>query len=377
MKKLQRLLTRYTKGAASPEEKEFVEQYYSLFEQEADLNMSESERKQLVDANWEKMENGMNEPQSGKLIYMLATRKRWIAAAVIFLIAGAGWFWYAGTGTNTDNPVQTATAEDIAPGRNGAILTLDNGKEILLDSSGSGVIATQHGSKVILNDNGVAYAPEEKPSSAIVYNTLSTPRGRQFHIDLPDGTSVWLNAASSIRFPASFSGKERKVYITGEAYFEVTANKSMPFVVDVNGKAEVQVLGTVFNVNAYEDGNAIYTSLLQGSIRMKHQQTSVTLLPGQQTLISSKGMELVPHADTEMAVAWKNGKFQFSFTPIDEILRQLARWYDVDVIYERGVPDLAFTGMLRRDYTLKQALSILETMGVHFRTEGRKLIVLP
>lgn len=300
----------------------------------------------------------------------------WMAAAGVFALGFVGYWWLQPKEKISVPVVQTKKV-DLPPGREGAVLTLADGSQVVIDSTQHGIIATQNGTKVVLNDQGISYGAADKQENSVVYNAMSTPKGRQFHVQLPDGTEVWLNAASSIRYPTAFTGAERKVAITGEVYFEVAKNKAKPFIVEAAGKLNVEVLGTHFNVNAYPDEPAINTTLLEGSVKVTDQQQSVVLKPGQQARVNSEGMKVINQADLAMAVAWKEGTFQFNYTRLDEILRQFARWYDVTVIYEQRVPDFVLSGAIRRDFTLSEALMTLEKMGLHYRIEEKKLIVLP
>lgn len=377
MKKLQKILERYHKGTATAAEAAFVERYYEHFESVEDFtgSLSKEERLHMEKENWARLLDNIDQQRPARVIPMLTRNWRWAAAAMLVLAAGT-YLWVADKNIKK-TAEQVTVKEDILPGREGAILTLEDGAQIVLDSLQEGIIATQNGSKIVLKDNSVEYTLDGQSTAAIVYNTLSTPKGRQFHVELPDGTTVWLNAASSIRYPTSFAGKERRVAITGEAYLEVAKNKAKPFIVDVAGKASVEVLGTQFNINAYADEPRLNTTLLEGSIKLINLQETAILKPGQQAQITSEGMKVVEVPDLDLVMAWKRGVFQFNFTRIDEVLRQLSRWYDVEVAYEQKIPDLEFTGVLRRDYNLSQALTILESMGVHFRIDGKKLIVLP
>jgi ferric-dicitrate binding protein FerR (iron transport regulator) len=236
---------------------------------------------------------------------------------------------------------------------------------------------------VTLKNNLLSYSPAATSSDSITYNTLSTPRGRQFHVKLPDGTTVWLNAASSIRYPTVFTGNERKVAINGEAYLEVAKDQRKPFVVDVDSKMEVEVLGTSFNVNAYTNEPQINTTLLEGSIKVMKaaagkntKQHSIQLSPGQQAAMKGDELLLMPNPDLKMVMAWKEGYFLFNYTPVDEILRQFARWYDMEVVYEDKAPDFVLSGAIRRDFTLTEAMLTLEKMGLHYRLEGKQLTIL-
>ncbi len=327
----------------------------------------------------------LRQPKASAPVRSLAGRFGWWAAAAVVLgVALTGYWWSKGP----DKPalVQQKKPLDPLPGRPGAVLTLADGAKVVLDSMRNGLIATQNGAKVELNDNKLSYAPMDKAGGSVVYNLLSTPNGRQFHIELPDGTGVWLNAASSIRYPTVFSEKERKVTVTGEAYFEVAKNKEKPFIVDIDGKIKVEVLGTSFNVNAYTDEPSINTTLVEGSIQVVNQpltgepaanKRTIVLKPGQQLRTSGQVMKLSDNADLKMALAWKEGSFQFNYTKLDEILRQFARWYDVKVSYEQKVPNFVLSGAIRRDFTLSEALLTLEKMGLHYRIEEGKLIILP
>jgi ferric-dicitrate binding protein FerR (iron transport regulator) len=217
----------------------------------------------------------------------------------------------------------------------------------------------------------------------MVYNTIATPRGGEYQIELSDGTKVWLNAASSLKFPAAFTGDERNVMLTGEAYFEVAKNAKMLFNVTVNG-LRVDVLGTHFNVNAYSDENVIATTLLEGAVKVTSQviagtpSRSLTMKPGQQANVTGAGrMSLVKDADVEKAVAWKNGQFQFDNEDIATIMRQISRWYDVDVLYQGAVPKRFFTGKISRRSNASQVIDMLEFAGVNLKLVGRNIVVVP
>lgn len=325
----------------------------------------------------------------------MATRRipflrRYWAAASILLLAGLGvYFWYQ---HNNQPQVLTHTDQNlpkpILPGRDGAILTLADGSQVVIDSLGNGVIAMQGGTRVLLQDGQLAYDPKESVNGEISYNTMSTPKGRQFSLRLPDGTRVWLNAASSIRYPTTFQGSERRVEIQGEAYFEVVKNIQMPFRVNVNNKAEVEVLGTSFNLNAYENEANISATLLEGSVKvadykLPSSDRTVTLQPGQQAQIrqmdqsAGAGIKVIKEADLEKVMAWKNGAFNFTDLSLKEVMKQLERWYDIEVVFESTVPGVELTGKMTRDVTLNELLKNLGDLGVHCRLEGRTVVVLP
>ncbi|HEY6901100.1 MAG TPA: FecR domain-containing protein, partial [Puia sp.] len=265
--------------------------------------------------------------------------RRWMAVAAVFLGGVlAIWLLMHRTAGNPAAADRQSLQHDRAPGGNVATLTLSDGSSITLDSVRNGVIGRQGNMDITKLDNGrlVYKALDEKPA-AVLSNTLSTPRGGQYRLVLPDGSEVWLNAASSITYPTAFTGNERKVSITGEAYFEIKPNASMPFRVIAHapaGEQEVDVLGTHFNIKAYEDETSLTTTLLEGSIRLRSKAVSLLLSPGQQGLLQPDGqIHLNPNADEEEVIAWKNGLFHFEQADITEVMRQLARWYNVEVVF--------------------------------------------
>jgi ferric-dicitrate binding protein FerR (iron transport regulator) len=312
---------------------------------------------------------------------------RWVAAAsVLLVLAGAAIWW---TLAERGDQMAVVTPSDIAPGTSGAILTLADGTKLVLDSLGNGLVATQSGIKVELEDGRLTYLPTTAGEGAPAYNTMSTPKGRQFQLKLPDGTAVWLNAASSIQYPIAFTSKERRVIVTGEAYFEVAQDRQKPFIVEVNNLAEVEVLGTHFNINGYMDEGAAITTLLQGAVKISPMQdesrrrnTAQVLRPGQQGLVKpvSNAPLQVQDADIEKVMAWKNGYFNFEGATIRGVMKQLERWYDITVVYENGVPDVIFFGEMSRNVNLAELISALQEMklGVNFRLDnGRRLILSP
>jgi len=303
-------------------------------------------------------------------------------AAAILLLVGMGAYLYT---TLTKNHAAVATTplkpdivkNDVLPGRQGAILTLSDGKRVVLDSLGNGIVADQAGTQVLLENGNLTYNASK--AGEVRFNTMSTPKGRQFLLLLPDGTKVWLNAASSITYPTAFIGRERNVKITGEAYFEVAKNPKQPFKVKINDVAEIDVLGTHFNVNAYTNEASIKTTLLEGSVRINASQRLQTLVPGQQAQIKQDGNITTTDAvDIAQIVAWKDGVFNFDGASLKEVMNQLVRWYDIDVVYEKNVPDIGFFGKISRKATLSSVLKGLADAKVNFRIEeGRRLIVTP
>ncbi len=268
---------------------------------------------------------------------------------------------------------------DVAPGGNKAILTLADGSVIVLDSAQNGTLTNQGNTKVIKLDNGqLAYNSAGIKSTEVLFNTISTPRGGQYQVILPDGSKVWLNAASSLRFPAAFVDKERRVDVTGEAYFEIAKNAAMPFVVSVGG-AEVQVLGTHFNIMAYDDEATMKTTLLEGSIKFVKGNTSHLLKPGQQSQLTPTGsVNVASGVDMAHVMAWKNGLFHFEDADIQTFMRQLSRWYDVEVVYQNKNNNDQFVLEMPRSSKLSDVLKVLELTGdIRFGIDGKKIIILP
>jgi transmembrane sensor len=325
-------------------------------------------------------------------------RRYWLAAsaaAVILVIVAGFYLWKkdAGPGVTTLTTVQA----NIPPGGNKATLTLAGGRVITLDSAANGLLVQQGATTIVKLAGGqIVYEQKEGSTTARTgassepaeWNTMATPRGGQYQLTLPDGTRVWLNAASSITYPTAFTGEERKVLINGEAYFEVAQDKQQPFLVETGTNSAIEVLGTRFNVNAYADEPAVRTTLLDGSVKVKGGTQAALLRPGQQASIASRPttstqagnnvqLTITDHADISQVMAWKNGSFRFDRTSVDVVMRQLSRWYDVDVVYEKGIPAVRFGGEMKRDLSLSEVLAILNKMEVHCRIDGKKLIVLP
>lgn len=306
-------------------------------------------------------------------------------AASVLLIALIGYGAYVFEFQKTGgSPV--ATVNDFTPGGDKAVLKLADGTQIELESTGTESIPPQ-GVARIRNESGqIAYSAADASAkkaqatgdaAEVLYNMIITPRGGQYQIRLADGSRVWLNAASSLRYPTAFSGTERVIELTGEAYFEIAENEASPFKVRMSSGAEIQVLGTHFNVMAYPEEGPMKTTLLEGSVRLAKGMVTGILKPGQQAQLSNEGaLVMIKDYDVEEAVAWKNGKFVFNDTPLDAIMRQVSRWYDVDVTLEDDLRALQFGGVVSRGENASAVLSLLELTGeVDFQIQGRKIIV--
>ena len=313
----------------------------------------------------------LGEKEPGKVRFI--TPFKWAAAAAIILALGAGIFFM----THQQRSIPpAAVAQTIPPGTNKAILTLADGSKVALDSKGHQQLL--QGGTTIHQQHGQLQYISGNENGQLSYNTLSTPRGGQFQITLPDGTKVWLNAASSITYPTAFNGNDRHIRITGEAYFEVAPDPHRPFHVTINNTTELAVLGTHFDIYAYTDEPYAYATLLEGSVKISNNNSTVQLKPGQQAKANgSQTLTVSDNINTDQVLAWKNGTFNFDNTDLPSILRQLSRWYDVDIVYEGKMPDRRFGGEMQRSLQLDQVLRILGTMGVKFRIKEHQIIVQP
>jgi ferric-dicitrate binding protein FerR (iron transport regulator) len=304
---------------------------------------------------------------------------RWAAAAVIVLSLGTAAYWlFNSKQAGSTGVVATTTIQDVqAPQSNRATITLANGKTVYLESSANGSLATQSNVQLIkLADGQIAY---KGAASELVYNTLTNPMGSKvIDMTLSDGSRIWLNAGSSITYPVTFVANERNVEISGEVYFEVAHNAAKPFRVR-HGAMEVQVLGTHFNINAYEDEDAIRTTLLEGSVSVKSaigNRQSAILKPGEQAVIASNSPFTIDHSpDLAQVMAWKNGLFSFTGADLTTVMRQLARWYNIQVKYEGQMPARKFSGEITHDLTLSQLMNGLQSLGIQFSIEGRTMVL--
>ncbi|KAA2240382.1 DUF4974 domain-containing protein [Chitinophaga agrisoli] len=310
----------------------------------------------------------------------LRNRLRWIAAAAVTVLAMAGGAYWLYKG----KPASPALAEntnhystlhnDVAPGTNKAVLTLADGSTVELDSAGNQVL--QQGQTVVKQHNGrLEYAIGGKKAQPIGYNTLVVPRGGQFNVVLPDGSRVWLNAASRLRYPTAFTGSNRKVELEGQGYFEIAQQPNRPFVVSMDN-TEVQVLGTSFDIMAYPDEQSLNTTLLEGAIRVQRGSLQQLLKPGQQAVLQyATGQLSVQQVDVQEAIAWKTGFFEFDNANMSVIMRQLSRWYDLEISYGPVNNNRLFGGRISRNLPLSDILHMLEANGAQFSLEGRKLKV--
>lgn len=322
----------------------------------------------------------LSEVSSGKKEYKWWANWRKLAAAAAIFAAVAGTAYLVSYGKK-EKPVTAAVPfnGDVAPGHNGAVLTLSNGQKIVLDSAGNGELVKDGDVNVLKNGNEITYRGK---TNETVYNTISTTNGRQWQLRLPDGTKVWLNAASSITYPLNFTGNERSVTMMGEAYFEVAHNVAQPFRVHVktasgNGGI-IEDIGTAFNVNAYDDEPVVKTTLVEGIVKLSvKDRKGVLIRPGQQAVVSNRGASttILDNIDTDDATAWKDGLFRFNDGNIESIMRQISRWYNVDIIYEGTAPEKQLYGTASRNTNLSAILKVLSLSGIQVQLTGTSIIV--
>lgn len=389
-KYIEYLLLRYLENKSTDQEKT---QLFQLLEKQENDQLYKDILEEILFA-----EPAMNEYKSEEwqpLLEQIKTRNKpgakvrkiprhrqyiWWAAAAVLIVIAATWLFTSNqknTATTTEPAIAEIKTMDVAPGGNRAILTVGDGSKIILDSAASGTLTVEGNTKVIKEENGgITYIAGNNTNEKVVYNTMTTPRGGQYKLTLPDGSRVWLNAASSITYPTLFTGNTREVTITGEAYFEVAKNEQQPFQVKT-GDMRVEVLGTHFNVNAYADEAVKKTTLIEGAVKINAGNESGVLKPGNQSKVNKNGsIELIENADIKEATAWKNGGFYFNGVDIQTIMRQVERWYDVTVIYEHEIPNGHYIGKPSRNLSLSQMLKVFEYSGLKFRIEKSTIIVM-
>ncbi len=375
------LVDKYLEGTASADEQKLVEGYFEVLST-GDLSGLTSEKKEaLRQAIYHEIAAGIRQP----VIRQLFNWKRVAVAASIILALGIGSWYFIFNKKNIPPTVAVNPPTDLPPGRDAAILTLADGSQILLDSA-SGAISKQNGVTIINLNGQLSYQQEEPDSKEPVYNTVTTARGNQYQLVLADGSNVWLNAASSLRFPAAFTGNDREVELTGEGYFEVAHNPAKPFKVKTD-KQTVQVLGTHFNIHSYIDEDAVKTTLLEGSVRVSLPLTpsegggiggSLLLKPGHQAILkATQQLTTSNDIDIEKIMAWKNGWFEFDQLDLGAIMRQVSRWYDVDIVFEGKLTAEKFGGRISKNLPLSAVMEMMRANGVDSRLKGKTLIVNP
>lgn len=390
-KEVQILVEKYLHNVASKEETEKLFQWYWTesgrgSEWELDRFQSEEQLKSLIYSKIMEQKDSAVDAPKRKFSYSMYG----MALATTILIFLCSVLYFHSSEPQESKNIEGKTnsqieSDDIQPGGNKAVLTLADGTKIELDGLEKGLLVNQGGIKVHKNTDGIIeytfslqdnHSPELTQKSEQIYNTIETPIGGKYQLNLADGTKVWLNSSSTIRFPIAFTEANREVELKGEAYFEVSKHFGKKFSVR-SANQSVEVLGTHFNINAYSDEKSIKTTLLEGEVRVIELNTkdSKLLKPGQQSMVS-KSIR-VEQIDTQAEIAWKEGYFNFKNAEVQTVMRQLGRWYGVTTRYEGSIPNNHFSGALSTELTLLEVLEVLEKSNIHFRLEGREVIVMP
>lgn len=377
-KDIKEILNKVSAGTASSEEEHVAKYWLHYFSKDDIPELSEDELNQETEAIYNSLMEGRTPARVKRLWYPA------VAAACFLMILGAGLFYYNQRNAEIFKTYAVTTGiHDVAPAQNTATLTLANGKKIILAEAVTGLIAEEANVSIFKTADGkLVY--KAKSSAANTQkssfensglNTITTARGQQYQVELSDGSKIWLNAASSFTFSATFASlKQRKVELNGEAYFEVAKDKAHPFIVKTD-KQEVEVLGTHFNVNSYSDENTTKTTLLEGSVKVSDKKEQKILHPGQESVVTKNALN-VRDVNTEEAVAWKNGDFIFDNEDFGSILRQVARWYNVEIIDNGNHEDLHLSGTVSRSKNISAVLKALEVTGkVRFKVDGNRVIV--
>ena len=384
--KVRQLAQKYLNGTASDDEKQLLHEWYDTVNA-GEIEIVFTENPQTVKsfglealAELKKMiAADKNVSRQPAVIRMFPVR--WAAAASVIMILGLSYYFIF-LNNHPDRQQQSVTqlqGADVNPGAFKAKLTLSDGSTIVLDSSEL-VELTKQGNTSLINKNGKLQYDDNGTGGDVLYNTVSTANGETYSLILADGSTVTLNSSSSVRFPVAFPGSERRIEITGEAYFKVSKNVKQPFIVTVKGM-NVQVLGTEFNINAYDGENVIAATLIEGSVKVftdnssTRPASSVILNPNQQAQLANDRLKVFSDVNMDEVIAWKEGKFYFESADLKTILKQFSRWYDIEVIYEGRVSNEKFFSIINRNTALSNVLKSLQANGINFKIEGKKLFV--
>lgn len=351
--------------AADPAHEELLGEDYVARLKAADVHDTWSKEKE--DRLLQQLHEQMH--PEGKVVKIILWKRLTAAAAILAVIITGGYFYTHRSGSPSPGFLSSAVTSSV---KEHAVLTLANGQKISLDTSTNGVI-TQQGGITVINTKGCLSYNNPGSATGTGYNTIETGRGNQYQLILPDGSKVWLNAGSSLQFPVSFTGDQRKVKLSGEGYFDIAHDAQKAFVVAIHN-TEIEVLGTEFNVMAYGDEPAAKATLVKGSIRLTSGSQKTLLQPGREGTIKATGIT-VNEVDVDQVVAWKNGMISFADAPLDVVMRQIARWYDVDISFSGALPTKRFFGLLEKNVPLSVILEYLEEQGIHSSVAGRHVVL--
>ena len=381
------ILEKYNQGIATKEEKDFLFAYYRLFDLEDDiLGKLDADSKQDLKKSIKQEIDRQAQFSDGFQSFEADGNSRnyyikWLTAAMFIVVSSLGYFFFSRSISKRvdDQEFVQKKEQKIVPGTNQALLTLETGEVIMLNNQEDGVVSQQSGVSVRkLKDGQLVYEMKATLTDNPVLNTVSTPKGGQYQLILSDGSKLWLNAASSVKFPSAFGNAERLVEITGEVYFEVASDPLKPFKVKSENQL-IEVLGTRFNVNTYRDELSSKTTLIEGKVsisKLTGQGGSRIMKPGQQATIAKNSLDIIIETvDTEQSVAWKNGYFKFDKADIQTVMRQICRWYDVEAEYKGKLSTDLFAGEIKRDEDVNKVLRILQLSNIDVQIKGRKIII--
>lgn len=366
------LLNKYAEGKCTDEELAIIYTWY--LEQEInEVQISAEEIEAAKDSIW--MSLPVHEEIASETVKLFPSKliRRIAVAAITVLSLSIGY--YLIQKDNLKPAHETAKLEQIVPGDNKAILTLADGSTIDLNKMSNGVLGHENGTRIVKTDDGKIFYNHDDDAKTVVWNTLSVPVGGYYNVTLSDGTIVWLNSKSSLKFPTEFIGDSRIVELTGEGYFEVAHRKDQPFKV-ITANQTVEVLGTHFNINAYNDEQSATTTLLEGSVRINASGLQKMLAPNQQAKLNNGKITIIQY-NADNAIDWVRNDFVFDNENLGSILRKISRWYDVEIACPTNLEKLEFTGSISRTKNIAQVLKIMELTGiVNFKVEGRRITVM-
>ena len=377
-KEVKELLERYRSGHCTAEEKDLLEKWYDQAKAD-DLDFQLEELEQIKNASWNDKVN-----PNRKIVPISSVKNKnlfafWkIASAAVLVIALAFTINYHLTDYPFTHEQEYSSSQNIQPGGNSATLLMEDGQEINLDDLPDGHQIKMGTSLLEKNKDGelvISILPSSgTPISHVSFNTIRTPKGGNYKVILADGTNVWLNSSSVLRFPTVFNNNERRVELAGEGYFDVIEDRNKPFIVFAKGQ-EVRVLGTEFNVSAYADEDNIKTTLIKGSVSVLYKNQMKTIRPGEQSIVDKNGLMKIHSVDVAFAKAWKEGYFAFDKLSVEEAMNQISRWYDVPVSFEGSVPNKELTGQISRKVDLSTIVEIMEFNGMDLEIRNNRLIV--
>ncbi|OXG05083.1 FecR family protein [Flavobacterium araucananum] len=372
---IEELIHKYLTGSATLQERELLNAWYQKQQTNSQEWIADSfDEEQIIK---KEMFAEINAAIAPAKVRSIRPVYKYIAAASVILLVGSVTFFLNTSKQTISNDAAAVAATSLPGGTNGAVLTLANGEKVQLSSTTLNKTSLGKAPGISsYNDSILRYKDlKNQASKEIAYNTLTTPYGRQFSLVLSDGTKVYMNAGSTLEYPVVFQGSERLVKLTGEAYFEVVHNSKVPFRVKVKDQI-IEDIGTAFNVNAYNDERLASVTLVEGSVKVKKKQSEVIINPGQQAVTSESNNDIaVKEADFDSALAWKNGLFHFKDLQLDVVLKQIARWYNLEIEYQGGIPSKTINGEIYRNMDGVQVLAVLKNLGVNYKLEGNKLIV--